>query len=88
MELQAFLGQSLNNLEWIEVEAKDLMQGNSDLLELRKYLRRIPWHLLKEVSPKFRAVASASSTDGTKPAAYVMFGAFSHGGVVGVYSGY
>ena len=84
LELQAFLGQSLSNLEWIEVEAKDLMQGNSDLIELRKYLRRIPWHLLKEVSPKFRAVANASSTDETKPAAYVMFGAYSHGGVVGV----
>lgn len=83
LELQALISQQPVDLSWIEEEAKSLVQASSDVSEYKKYLRRVPWHLLKGGKPKPRSITNAAPEESTKPAAYVMFGAFSHGGVTG-----
>ena len=70
-------------VEGIEPAAKELLENKGDVSECKRLLRKIPWSLLKEPRPSSRTITESSQGDHTRPGAYVMFGMFVHGGVVG-----
>ena len=70
-------------MEWIEAEAKQLLKDSRDEAELKKFLRKVPWHEI-QLNGRTRTIASQQPAVDAKPSAYLMFGMYSHGGVVGV----
>ncbi|OLQ06719.1 Copia protein [Symbiodinium microadriaticum] len=78
---------SKSRLQGIEEEARKVLQASQDVTEYKKFLRKVPWYLLKESSQGSRAIAEGQvDEDRTHPPAYVMFGMYSHGGVTGITS--
>ena len=62
------------------------MQSQPALSELRMFLRRVPWHLFAESHA--RASVITPNPEAKKPLAYVSFGMYVHGGIVGNYFGH
>ena len=84
-ELSALISESGSakvDLQWIEDEARQVLEGTQEVAELKKFLRKVPWHLLKDVSQ--RTIAQPREDNGGRHPAYVTFGAYCHGGIVGV----
>ena len=70
--------------EQIDQRAQALIENKASLAEMRQFLRQVPWHELRSSSSTPRSVAIMSTDDQKRPSAYLTFGLFVHGGVVGV----
>ena len=84
-ELNALIAQNPTpspSPEAIEQQAKELMQGQPTLSEIRVFLKRVPWHLFGE--GESRASVISGNAKAQRPLAYASFGMYVHGGVVGV----
>ncbi|CAE7718205.1 GIP [Symbiodinium sp. CCMP2592] len=68
----------------IEEPAKQLLDQQAPLPELKKFLRSIPWDKLKTHSAGTRTGLELLETEDNKTPAYVVFGMFVHGGKVGI----
>ncbi|CAE7448719.1 GIP, partial [Symbiodinium sp. CCMP2592] len=68
----------------IEEPAKQLLDQQAPLPELKKFLRSIPWDKLKTHSAGTRTGLELLETEDNKNPAYVVFGMFVHGGKVGI----
>ena len=67
----------------LDKQAQQLCHAQACLNECVRFLKNVPWHLLKE-SRETRSHIEGGSQDSARPAAYVSFGMFMHGGVVGI----
>ena len=83
-ELNALVMQTSPDPVEFEARAKKLMQSQPALSELRMFLRRVPWHLFAESHA--RASVITPNPEAKKPLAYVSFGMYVHGGIVGITS--
>ena len=68
----------------IEPQARSLVQQGADVCNIRNFLKKVPWNRLQETSTNRRTVVQASPDSSNKPTAYLTFGMYMHGGVVGV----
>ena len=72
-------------LEDIDSQAKLLLQTQAPLSNLKSFLKEIPWHLVQQQhSSSSRPLEEGDMHNPVKPSAYVIVGAFTYGGVVGV----
>lgn len=85
-EIQALLSTTpaSENLEWIEDQAKKLLDMSSKIPEMKSFLRNVPWHRLTCSHKPARAILQEEQSNPKRPPAYVTFGTFVHGGIVGV----
>ena len=70
-------------LDRIEAEAKAQWHRSDNPKTRKSFLKSIPWHTLQRESQN-RPEKVVQSHHQTRPPAYVVFGAFMHGGIVGV----
>ena len=72
-------------LDDIDDQAKFLLQTHAPLSNLKRFLREVPWHLVQQQhSSSSRPLKEENATSTVKPSAYVIVGAFTYGGVVGI----
>ena len=71
-------------LETIESQARDLLRNKASVLRIKSFLREVPWHEIQQHVSSTRPITSTHAGSGDKPSAYVILGAFTYGGVVGV----
>ena len=71
-------------LQDVEDKARELVQREADIHDLKSFLQIVPWqHVQNRWSKLHRTTAQPSPAAG-KPPAYLMFGTYMHGGIVGV----
>ena len=71
--------------EDVEVQARKLVVHKAPIKEVQEFLRRIPWHEFQR-QDHGRTGENFKAKGQQQTPAYVHFGAFSHGGVVGITS--
>ena len=83
---QQVLCKSSGNLkpEDIEPQARSLLQAKATDESLKHFLRKVPWHMLCSSSRERSVVMQEDDARNTKRSAYVVFGMYTHGGIVGV----
>ena len=79
------LEPSLRHLrnQW-EAQAQELLNQQPSSQSLKSFLRQVPWHAFQTSKNTSRKPKDPENPDQTKEPAYVIFGTYSHGGVVGV----
>ena len=73
-----------NTPNWIERQARDLLEAPGNSQEIRRFLRQVPWHELKSSNQPNRSILENDSRDHKLPPAYITFGVYVHGGLVGI----
>ena len=68
----------------IENQAKILVHEEASTLRIKHFLQKVPWSSLRSYTASHRDTRPADLKGSTRPSAYVMFGMFMHGGVVGI----
>ena len=84
-ELEALLASSFSTsaaAQNLENQAKQILLAKSGVQVVKNFLKQVPWHELSESSSRDRVITKA--TEAQKPPAYVSFGMYVHGGVVGI----
>ena len=74
---------SQRHKQGIELQAKQMWCNQAPRHEVVRFLRQVPWHIM-QASSESRPTQICQAPQSTKVPAYVIFGAFMHGGVVGV----
>ncbi|CAE7909075.1 RE2, partial [Symbiodinium sp. KB8] len=84
-ELEALLASSFSTsaaAQNLEDQAKKILLAKSGIQVVKNFLKQVPWHELSESSSRDRVIVKDSEAQ--KPPAYVSFGMYVHGGVVGI----
>ena len=69
--------------QW-EAKAQQLLNQQSSNQSLKSFLRQVPWHAFQTSKNTSRKPKDPENPDQSREPAYVIFGTYSHGGVVGV----
>ena len=85
-EIQALLKdkQNLSSVDWVEHQARELLESSRPVTAMRAFLRQVPWHCLQRSKTSERAIVQGDESSAKHPSAYVTFGTYAHGGVVGI----
>ena len=70
--------------ELIESQAKALIVAKAQLGSLKRFLEQVPWATIDRHSKDRSVVSLETPTGGSLSPAYVVFGMYMHGGIVGV----
>ena len=86
-ELEALVAQTKIPVQELELKAKELLENEATLTQLKNFLKSVPWHLLSPQGPRMRECVKAGEVpprSDQKTPAYIMFGMFVHGGITGI----
>ena len=82
-ELRSISLSPKQQLQSIELQAKQMFTNMAPPQQVRRFLQNIPWHVLQAGSAA-RPVLPCSAPGSERQPGYVVFGAFMHGGIVGI----
>ena len=72
------------SFENVELFARSLIHDEANQPKLKEFLNQVPWHAIRSRFTPVRSIIEQSSQGRTKPPAYLVFGTYIHGGVVGI----
>ncbi|CAE7708982.1 GIP [Symbiodinium sp. CCMP2592] len=71
-------------LQTVEPRARELLHSEASATRLKEFLDQVPWHAIRSRFSPVRGTVQPSCQGSGKPTAYVVFGTYIHGGVVGI----